>query len=83
MLSTDNINFGPNTKKDQNHIICSYGYKYICADEQHSKPYKSYFGEDAIDKFLNDTIKECAFCSKLIETEFNKLFLWLKKILKI
>ena len=31
--STDNINFGPNTKKYQDHIIRSYGYKLICVDE--------------------------------------------------
>ena len=30
----------------------------ICADELSSKPYKTYFGEDAINKFLNYLIKE-------------------------
>ena len=50
--SPDNINFGPNTKKHQNHIVCSYGYKLLSVDERYSKPYKTYFGKDAIDKFL-------------------------------
>ena len=31
--SNDVINFGPNTKKYQDHIVCSYGYKSICVDE--------------------------------------------------
>ena len=29
-------------------------------------------GEDAIDKFLNDVIKEIEYYSKITETEFNK-----------
>ena len=44
----------------------------ICADGWYSKPYKTYLGEDAIDKFLNDLIKESEHCSKVIGTKFNK-----------
>ena len=29
---TNNIDFGPNSKKYQSHIVCSYGYKLICVD---------------------------------------------------
>ena len=54
ILSTDNFNFGPNTKKYQGHIVCSYGQKVICVDEQYSELYKTCFGEDALDKFLSD-----------------------------
>ena len=64
---TDNIDFGPNTKKYQDHIVCSYGYKLIYVDERYLKPFKTYIGEDAIDKFLNDMIKKVC-CSKVIET---------------
>ena len=63
-----NVDFGPNTKKYQVHIACSYGYKLICVDDQYSKPYKTYFNKDAIDKFLNDLINESEYCSKIIET---------------
>ena len=35
--STDNIYFGPSTKKYQNHIVCNYDYKLICVDDRHSK----------------------------------------------
>ena len=69
MPLTDNIDFGPNTKKYQDHIVCSYSYKLVCVDDQYSKLDKSYFGEDAIDKFLNDMIKESKYCSKVIETK--------------
>ena len=33
--STDNINFGPNTKKYQDHVVSSNGYKLICIDERY------------------------------------------------
>ena len=32
--STDNIDFGLNIKKYQDHIFCSYGSKLIYADER-------------------------------------------------
>ena len=70
--SFDNIDFGPNTKKYQDHIACSYGYRLISADDRYGKPYKTCFGEDAIDKFLNYMIKESEYSSEVTETEFNK-----------
>ena len=30
----------------------------------YSKPYKTYFGEDTIDKFVHDMIGESEYCSK-------------------
>ena len=45
--SIDNFNFGRNTKIKYC-IVCSYEYKLICIDDRYSKPYKTYFGEDAI-----------------------------------
>ena len=56
--STDNINLSPNTKKCRDNIVCSYGYKLISVDDQYSKPYKTYLGDDPIDKYLNDMIKQ-------------------------
>ena len=56
--STDNIDFGPKAKNYQDHIVCTYGYRLICVNKLYSKLCKTYFGEDAIDKFLNDMIKE-------------------------
>ena len=50
-LSTDNMNAGWNTKKYQDHAVWCYSYKLICVDDQYSKPYKTYFGEDAVDRF--------------------------------
>ena len=64
--------FGTNTKKDQYHIACSCSYKAICVDDRYSKPYKTYFVEGAIDKFLKDTVKESKYFSKVTQREFNK-----------
>ena len=41
---------------------------------------KAYIGENAINKFLNDMIKESRHFSKVIETEFNKPFVMNEKI---
>ena len=65
LSATNNIDFGLNTKKYKDHIVCSYDYKLICVYERYSKPYKTYFGENAMEKFLNDMIKESEYCSKV------------------
>ena len=44
--------FWPKHQKYQDHIVCSCGYKLICVDERDSKPQKTDFGEDAIDKIF-------------------------------
>ena len=40
-------------------------------DEQYSKPYKSYFGENTIEKVLSDIINERDYFHRVIEREFN------------
>ena len=67
----NNTYFGPNTKTYQHGIVYSYGQKLICADESYGKPYKTYFGEDAIDTFFSISLKSKC-CSEVIETEFNE-----------
>ena len=41
------------TKKYQKHIACSYGYKLVYVDDNFSKPFKTYLGEDAVYSFIN------------------------------
>ena len=77
--STDNIDFGPNTEKCQDHIVCSFNFKVIHVDERYSKPYKTYFGEDAIENFLNEMVKEKEYCSTVIKGKFNKSLVMTKK----
>ena len=35
-------------KKYQEHIVFSYEYKLVCVDDKISKPFKTYFGKDAV-----------------------------------
>ena len=36
------------TNKYQKHVACSYGCKSVWLDHKFSKPFKSYFSEDAV-----------------------------------
>ena len=60
-------------QKYQNHITCSYGYKLICIHKQNSKPYKSYFGEDPINKFSVDMEHESIYCSGILDRIFKQI----------
>ena len=44
----------------------------MCANERYSKPYKTYFGKVAIDKLLNNLLKENEYCSEVIEAQSDK-----------
>ena len=44
--------------KHQNKVGCSFGYKLVCVDDQFSKPFKSYLGEDAVHRFITIMIEE-------------------------
>ena len=39
--------------KYQKHIACSYGYKLVHVDDNFSKPFKTYLGEDAVYSSIN------------------------------
>ena len=65
----NNFDFGLNTKKDLDHIVCSYGYKIIYVDERYSKAYKTFSAEESIKKIFSDLIKKCGYCLKVTETE--------------
>ena len=36
------------TNKYKKDVACSYGYKLVCVDDKFSKPFNSYWGEDAV-----------------------------------
>ena len=75
LVPEDNGKQNPNesyTNKYQKHIACSYGYKLICVDDEFSKPFKSYLGEDAIYNFISSLIEESKCCSDVIKKHFNK-----------
>ena len=41
-----------NKAKYQNHIGCSFGYRLMYVDDQFSKPFRLYLGQDAVRKFI-------------------------------
>ena len=45
------------TNKYQNHVGCNFGYKLVCVDDQFSKSFKLYLGQDAVHKFITSMIK--------------------------
>ena len=52
--------------------VCSYGYKLVYDDDKFCKPFKTYLGEDAIQKFFNSFIEESKYCSQRKQKHFNK-----------
>ena len=45
------------TNKYQKHVACSYSYKLVCVNDNFSKPFKSYLGDDAVYNFINSMVK--------------------------
>ena len=58
------------TNKWQNHIACSYGYKLVCVDDKFSKPFKIYFGKDAVYNFINIMIEESKYSNEVMKKIF-------------
>ena len=54
------------------HVACSYGFKLVCFDDEFSKPFNSYLGEDFAYNFINSMIKESKYCNDMMRKRFNK-----------
>ena len=59
-------------KKYQDHIPCSLPYKVICIDNKFIKPVILYRGKNAVDRFIESSLKERSYCQKIIKKHFNK-----------
>ena len=55
------------TNKYQKHTPCNYGYKLVCIDDNFSKIFKTYLGEDAVYNFVNSMIEESKYYSEAIK----------------
>ena len=58
--------------KYQKYIACSYGYKLVRAEDNFSKPFKTYLGEDVVHNFINSMINKSKYWSEVIKKHFNK-----------
>ena len=61
------------TSTYKSHKACSYGYKLVCRyDNKYSKPVEIYRGEDAIDKFIVQMMREVKDCRRIVREQFQK-----------
>ena len=60
------------TNKYQKHIACSYGYNLVGIDDNFSKRFKSYIGEDAAFNFVNSIVEESKYSSEVMKKHFRK-----------
>ena len=59
-------------KKYQDHIPCSFGYKFVCIDNKFSKAAVLLRGKNAVLKFIKCIFKECGYCRSVMKKHFNK-----------
>ena len=60
------------TNKFQKHIVCSYGFKLVCANDNFSKSFKTYLGKYAVYNFIDNMIRKSKYCSDVMKEHFNK-----------
>ena len=61
------------TDKYQQYTACSYGYKLVCCyDGQYSKPVKIYRGEELVNKFMHEMLKEVDYGKATMRTHLRK-----------
>ena len=70
LVPKDNGKLNPNepyTNRYQKHVICSYGYKLVCADGKFSKNFKSYLSGDAVYNFISSMMEKSKYCSAVMK----------------
>ena len=65
-------NEGSHTKKEEDHIPCSFAYKVACIDYKFTKPIVAYRGKNAAYEFIKAILKEYKYCKKVINKHLNK-----------
>ena len=60
------------TKKNHDHIPCSFGYKLVCIDDRFSKSIVVFRGENDAYKFIKAFLTECQYCKKVMNKHVNK-----------
>ena len=61
------------TKKNQDHVPCSFAYKVVCIDDTFTKPIAVSRGQNAAYQFIKAILKECKYCRKIKNKHFNKI----------
>ena len=63
------------SKKQQDHIPCSFAYKLVCGDDKFSKPIVFYRGKNAAYQFFEAILKEDEYCKRMTKKHFNKILI--------
>ena len=63
---------GSYTEKYQDHIPWSFAYKVVCVDNKFSKYVVIYRRKNAAYKFIEEILKECHCCKRIMKKHFNK-----------
>ena len=58
---------GSYSKKYQDHIPCSFAYKFLCVYDKFSKPIVVFRGKNAAFKFIKAILKEYEYCKKVMK----------------
>ena len=60
------------TKKYQDHVPCSFAYKFVCVDNKYNKDIVLYRGKDPVFKFIKCIFKEYGYCKRVMKKHFCK-----------
>ena len=60
------------TRKYQDHVPCSFTYKFVCIDGRFTKPIVVYRGEHSAYEFIKATLKDYKYCRKVMNKHFDK-----------
>ena len=60
------------TAKYQDHIPCSFAYKFVCVNDKNSKDVVLYRGKNAVFKFIESIFNEYSYCKSVMQKYFNK-----------
>ena len=64
---------GSYSKKDQDHILCSFAYKVVCIDDKFSKPIVVFRSENAAYEFIKAILEEYKHCKKLMKNTLTNI----------
>ena len=63
-LQSTEVYEGSYSKKDQDHVSCSFAYKVVCIDDRFSKPIVVFRGENAAYEFIKQFLKSIGIVKK-------------------
>ena len=67
-----------NSTKYQDRIPCSFAYKFLCVDDEFSKPIVIFRGEHATNEFIKAILKEHRYFKKPTKNILTKIWSWVK-----